>query len=458
MSMRHAIFAFVCLLAVFRCRGVDVDNYVKRQMQRYHIPGVSLAIVKDGKVISAKSYGLASVELNVPATKDSIYQIGSITKVFTATAVMILVNDGKIRLDDKITNYVSGLPRAWNGISVRHLLSHTSGITNDYVDVGDFSTRLRDPLSPKQFLESATNFPLASTPGEKWAYSNTGYYLLGLIIEKASGKSYADFMSQRIFVPLGMLSTSVNSLETVVTNRAGGYSWWNYGGLHNENYLDMSWAYSAGGITSSVMDLARWDAALYTEKLLPKSRLEQMWTLEKGQYPLGWGVNISKQYGRGLAHYGGTPGFSSGIVRWIDQRLTIIILENMHMVPSWDIVDGISYFYLPDLIKPKKDDEPELTRRHRELLSAAVAGTLNPELFAEESRKQFFPHEASQLQSDLMIPGSMKSFYLLDETLTEGPKPHRVRHYRAMFRKENFLLEVEFGDDGKIRDLRIAFK
>lgn len=456
--MRHFIFAFVCLFTAFRCPADGVDDYVKCQMRRYHIPGVSLAIVKERKVIKAKSYGLASVELNVPATKDTIYQIGSVTKVFTATAVMMLVNDGKIRLDDRITNYVSGLPPAWSGITVRHLLSHTSGITNDYADVGETSTRLRNPLSPEQFLESATNFPLASVPGEKWAYSNSGYYLLGLIIEKASGKSYADFMKQRIFVTLGMHSTGVNSLETVVTNRAGGYSWWNYGGLHNGNYWDISWAFSAGGITSSVMDLARWDAALYTDELLPKARLEQMWTLEAGQYPLGWGVDISKRYGRALNHFGGTPGSSSGIQRWIDQRLAIIVLANMQAVPSWDIVEGVSYFYLPDLIKPKKDDQPELTHAHRELLSAAVAGALDPELFAEEERKEFFPDKAAQLRSELMDPGSMKSFYLLDETLTDAPKPHRVRHYRAVFNKERLRVEVELGDNGKARDLRVAFK
>jgi D-alanyl-D-alanine carboxypeptidase len=326
----------------------QIDDFVIHQMQQRHIPGLSLAVVKNGKIIKAKGYGLASVELNVPATKDTVYEIGSVTKVFTATAVMMLVNDAKIRLDDKITNYLSGLPPAWTDITVRHLLSHTSGITNDYADVGETSTRLRNPLSPKEFLESATNFPLASSPGEKWAYSNTGYYLLGLIIEKASGKSYADFMRQRTFSPLGMNSTGVYRQETVVTNRACGYSWWDYGGLHNGNYWDISWAYSAGGITSSVMDLARWDAALYTDELLPRAILEQMWAIEGRHFPFAWGVNISSRYGRELNHWGGTPGFSAGIARWIDQRLTIILLTNMHEVPSWDIVDGIVHFYLLD--------------------------------------------------------------------------------------------------------------
>ena len=342
--------ALTCWLPLTNLLRADqIDDYVKQQMKQRHIPGLSLAVVKNNKIIKAKGYGLANVELNVPATKDTVYEIGSVTKVFTATAVMMLVNDGKVGLDDTITNYLSGLPQAWAGITVRHLLSHTSGITNDYVDVGETSTRLRNPLSPKEFLESATNFPLASPAGKKWAYSNTGFYLLGLLIEKASGKSYADFMSQRIFIPLGMDSTGVYSQETVITNRARGYVWWKYGGLHNGNYWDTSWPYSAGGVTSSVMDLVNWDAALYTDKLLPQARLEQMWATEAGRYSLAWGVSISSRYGRWLNHWGGTPGFSSGIERWLDQKLTIIVLANMHEVPSWEIVVGIRHFFLPDV-------------------------------------------------------------------------------------------------------------
>jgi CubicO group peptidase (beta-lactamase class C family) len=347
-SQLHLTLVLICLVALSNHLYADqIDDYVKRQMQRQHIPGLSLAIVKNGKIIKAKGYGLVNMELNVPATKDSVYEIGSVTKVFTATAVMMLVNDGKISLDDRITNYLSDLPQTWNEITVRHLLSHTSGITNDYCDVGETSTRLRNPLSPKEFMEFVANYQLASAPGKNWAYSNTGFYLLGLIIEKVSGKSYADFMRQRIFMPLGMNSTGVYSRETIITNRARGYTWWHYqNALYNGNYWDMSWAYSAGGITSSVMDLAKWDAALYTDKLLPKARLEQMWSPEKGRDPFAWGVDHDSRYGRRMQHFGGTPGFSSGIGRWTDQQLGIIVLMNMNEVPSWDIVDGIVKFYV----------------------------------------------------------------------------------------------------------------
>jgi CubicO group peptidase (beta-lactamase class C family) len=351
------------------------------------------------------------------------------------------------------------LPAAWSSITIRHLLTHTSGITNDYME-RKYPARLA-PLSAKQMIKSVADSPLAFQPGEKRAYSNTGYYLLGLIIEKASGKSYADFMKERIFVPLNMDSTCVNDLRVITTNRAGGYF---YGtDLRNNEYLDMSWAYSAGAIAGSLTDLVRWDAALYTDKLLPRARLEEMWTSYKRDdgtimtgVGLGWGFGVSPRYGRQLNHFGGMPGFSAGIERWIDQRLTIIVLANME-VPSWDMVDGVSYFYLPDLIKPKPENQPELTGKHQQLLLAAVAGTLDPELFAAGAGKEFFPNRARQLQSELRDLGRMKSLFLLDETMTESEQ-HRVRHYRAVFSKESLRVQVELDDKGRVSDLRVAFK
>jgi D-alanyl-D-alanine carboxypeptidase len=342
---RHAglIITLIGLITTCSSHADQIDDYVRREMRRQHIPGLSLGVVKDGRIIKAKGYGLANVELNVPATKDTVYEIGSVTKVFTATAVMILVNDGKIGLDDRITNYLSGLPSSWTDITVRHLLAHTSGITNDYNMATNYIGR-RIPLSPKAAIKSVAGSPLAFTPGAKKAYCNTGYYLLGLIIEKASGKSYGDFMKERMFIPLNMQSSRMNDLEAVITNRASGYVW--YRGLLNARYLDMSWAYSAGGLVTSVADMAKWDAALYSDKLIPQSLLQQMWTVG-GKDALGWGVAEGAPYGRFLNHSGQTPGFVACIERWIDQKLTIVVLANEQDVPSWDIVDGVSYFFCP---------------------------------------------------------------------------------------------------------------
>jgi D-alanyl-D-alanine carboxypeptidase len=438
----------------------DVDDYVNRQMRRHHIPGLSLAVVKDGKVIKAKGYGLANVELNVPATKDTVYQIGSVTKVFTSAAVMILVNDGKINLDDKITNYVSQLPQSWSDITVRHLLSHTSGITNDYAAETKYIGR-RAPLSARAMINSVSNSPLNSEPGAKVAYSNTGYYLLGLLIEKVSGKSYADFIKERIFVPLKMDSTRVNDPRTVITNRANGYF---YGtDLRNNEYMDMSWPYSAGALISSVMDMAKWDAALDTDKLLPRSRLEQMWTpykLNDGStvdyVGLGWGINTKPPCGRELSHFGQTPGFVAGFARWTDQRLTVIVLANREEVASWEIVDGISRRYLPKLNKPIADKAPDLTMKDRSLLQVVVSGNLDPQLFAESFRKDFFPTQANQLHNNTKELGAMKSFALVEEG-ADKLEHTTYRRYRATFGKEALRFYVELNQNEKISDLRIAF-
>ncbi|MDB6054005.1 MAG: pbpE 2 [Verrucomicrobiales bacterium] len=459
-SISFRILFTGCLLTAFHSRADDVDDYVNRQMRRLHIPGLSLAVVKDGKVIKAKGYGLANVELNVPATKDTVYEIGSVTKVFTSTAVMILVNDGKINLDDKITNYVSQLPQHWSGITVRHLLSHTSGITNDYAAETKYIGR-RAPLSARAMLSSVTNSPLNFEPGEKFFYSNTGYYLLGLLIEKASGKSYADFMKERIFVPLKMDSTCVNDSRAIMTNRANGYF---YGrDLRNNEYMDMSWPYSAGALISSVMDMVKWDAALYTDKLLPQNYREQMWKparLNDGStvdfLGLGWGIETKPPYGRGLMHFGQIPGFIAGFTRWTDQRLFVVVLANMEGVPSGDIVDGISRRYLPRRNNPIADKAPDVTMKDRSLLQAVMSGTLDQQLLAESFHKDFFPTQANELRNSTKELGVINSSALLEEG-ADKLEHTTYRRYRATFRKEVLRFYIESNQNGKISDLRIAF-
>jgi D-alanyl-D-alanine carboxypeptidase len=390
----------------------SVDDFVKRQMRLRQIPGLSLAVVKEGNIIKAKGYGLANVELNVPATQDTIYEIGSVTKVLTATAIVMLVNDGKMRLDDPITNYLSGLPAAWGGVTVRHLLAHTSGITNK-VDASRMD--LRFPFSTNKLFQAIANSPLSSEPGEKSAYSNTGYDLAGLILERVSGKRYADLLKDRIFDPLGMHSTRVNDRELIITNRASGYTIGAKGEVSNNDYVDSSRYFSAGGVVSSVMDLAKWDAALYTDKLLPKSRLEEMGTpvrLKDGSMVgLGWGIG-STPLGRGLAGQGRMPGFVAMVARWIDQRLTVIVLANQEVLSPWDIVSGVSERYLPALTKPIQDKTPERTKKDRELLMAAMAGTLDQQRFTENLRKSFFPQKANQIQKDTTGLRRIRSFVL----------------------------------------------
>ena len=179
----------------------EIDRYIEMQMRNLHIPGVSLAVVRGGRIVKAKGYGLANIEARSPAAHDSVYEIGSLTKQFTAAAIMLLVEDGKISLDDPVTKYFAGAPERWNRITVRHLLNHTSGIQNhvavpDYMDIFKISITSKNFPSREDLLQEFYKLPLEFEPGATWSYDNTGYYLLGVIVEKASGKDFWQFLDE----------------------------------------------------------------------------------------------------------------------------------------------------------------------------------------------------------------------------------------------------------------------
>ena len=287
----------------------ETDDYVQSQMQRQLIPGLSLAVIKEGKVILAKGYGLANVEHNVPAKPETIYQSGSLGKQFTATAVMLLVEEGKLRLDDKITKYLDGTPQAWKGITVRHLLTHTSGIKN----YGPEDLNYRQDYTEKELLHKVVSLPMDFAAGEKWSYSNTGYMLLGIVIRRASGEFYGDYLRKRVFTPLGMKTARIISEEDIIPNRAAGYRLVK-GQLKNQEWVSPLLNTTAdGSLYLTVLDLAKWDAALYTEKLLKRPSLEQMWTPVKTtdgkSHPYGFGWAIGDPRATGLSS---TAGLGKG--------------------------------------------------------------------------------------------------------------------------------------------------
>ena len=189
------LLAALVLSAVPSASADEVDNYVERHLRQLHIPGASVAVVRDSQIIKAKGYGLANVELNVPATKDTVYEIGSMTKQFTATAIMMLVEEGKVSLDDPVTKYFPAAPETWQHITIRHLLNHTSGIQNhvavpEFLNLFQTNIEFQPSLSRAELIKLFFKLPLEFQPGETWAYDNTGYYLLGIVVEQVSGKSY----------------------------------------------------------------------------------------------------------------------------------------------------------------------------------------------------------------------------------------------------------------------------
>src|SRR6266513_506399 len=385
MEIRHPAVA-IALLVTFGApvpgKADKIDDYVTAKIKRLHVPGASLAIVRDGHITKAQGYGFANLELRSPATKETVYEIGSTSKQFTATAIMMLVEEGKVRLDDPITKYFTEAPQRWRGITIRHLLTHTSGIQNHvavphWLDV--FRTNLAFETTPSrdELLKMFFKLPLEFQAGETWAYDNTGYYLLGIIIEKASGKSYWQFLDERIFKPLGMRATRNTDPQPIVPNRASGYEWKN-NRFENRPVLLPVIAFSAGSLLSTAEDMAKWDAALYSEKLVKKSSLDQMWTaaLTKdgadAPFNYGFGWFVDSYHGRRLVqHSGGTPGFSSVIYRFLDDKLTIIILTNHSDMITDELAIDIAGICLPALKRPegKPDPNPMTTAKSKEMVS-----------------------------------------------------------------------------------------
>ncbi len=339
-----------------------VDEAVHAQMRKQKLPGVSLGVMRNGKIIKTAGYGLANVELNVKVTPRSIFQTGSVGKQFTATAVMMLVEDGKIGLDDKITSYFPEAPPAWKEITVRHLLTHTLGIP-DYGGDEDLMYKdvinLHQDYTEDELVGKFAALPLNFRPGETWSYSNTGYVLLGVLIHRVTGKFYGDFLRERIFEPLGMNSTRIISEEDIIPNRSSGYRLVS-GQLKNQDWVAPSLNTTAdGALYTNVLDMAKWDAALYTDKLLKKASLDQMWTpamLSSGQtssYGFGWDINEVNGH-RVLRHDGEWQGFTTNISRYVDDRLTIVVLTNLggNSVSPRHIAEDVAAIYLPALKLP----------------------------------------------------------------------------------------------------------
>ena len=325
-----------------------VDAYIHSEMQRQHIPGLSLLVARDGKTVRAQGYGLANVELQVPVKPETIFQSGSVGKQFTATAVMMLVEEGKIKLDDPLTNYIKDAPAAWSQVTIRELLSHTAGFT-DYPKDFDF----RKDYTEADELKIVESLPLAYAPGTKWAYSNLGYLTLGIVIHRVTGKFYGDFLQERIFQPLGMTTTRIISEADIIPNRAAGYRLVK-GELKNQDWVSPVLNTTAdGSLYFSILDLAKWDAALYTKKLLHRSSLDEMWTPAKfknGQpnsdhYGFGWFI-LTKDGRRVLDHSGAWQGFETHISRYVDDRLTVVILSNLDGASLDKISDQVAKLYL----------------------------------------------------------------------------------------------------------------
>jgi CubicO group peptidase (beta-lactamase class C family) len=432
-----------------------VNDYIKAEMARQRIPGLSLAVIRDGQIILAKGYGLANVEHQVPVKPETIFQSGSMGKQFTATAVMMLVEAGKLNLSDPITKFFTEAPAAWNRITVRHLLTHTAG-TTDYPR--DFDFRL--DYTEDELLKRATAIPLVFQPGEKWSYSNLGYLLLGILIHKVSGQFYGDFLQERVFRPLGMTTARIISEADIVPNRAAGYRLVK-GELKNQEWVSPSLNTTAdGALYLTVYDMAKWDAALYTEKLVKNSSLLQMWTRVKlndgktAPYGFGWSLNEVRGH-RLIEHGGAWQGFKSQIARYVDDKLTVVVFANLSQANQGRIAHGVAAIYNPELapLSPKAitDNEPEVTALAKEIVQRATAGTLEAGRFTPEAWAAISP-SAAQVAEFLKTVGPLSGIELLEKTEREG---NRVYRYRLKYKDTSLFLGMSLNKEGKITRLNL---
>jgi CubicO group peptidase (beta-lactamase class C family) len=324
---------FLILLASLslaaRGRGDAVDDLIREAMRQHPIPGAALAIIHDGQTVKTAAYGTADLARRAPVTPETGFEIGSVTKQFTAAAILLLAQDGKLGVEDKIPRHLKGAPESWSRITIRHLLTHTSGLKN-YTGLDGFE--MARHLTQEQFIAKIAAWPLDFPPGEKWAYCNTGYNLLGYIIENASGKSYGDFLEQKIFGPLGMTATALREPGAVLRRRALGYETNRAGQFINRN-ADLTDVFSAGALVSTVGDLARWNAVLNTDGILTAASRAQMWTPAKlndgAAHPYGFGWFLEPWQGHAnIGHSGSTAGFSASLQRFPEAGLTVILLTN----------------------------------------------------------------------------------------------------------------------------------
>lgn len=338
-----------------------IDKAVLVEMKQQRIPGLALGVYEGGHIVKVQGYGFANVELNVRVKPETLFQSGSVGKQFVSMAIMMLVEEGKVNLENSITNYFPDAPTGWKPIKVKNLLSHTSGLAEYESDArtkpgAPFYLRLDH--TEGELLKMIEALPIENAPGDKWAYRNTNYVLLGMLIHRVTGEFYADFLARRIFSPLGMSSTRLISEADIIPNRAAGYQL-EKGELKNQDWVSPTFNSTAdGALYFNVLDIAKWDAALYTEKLVKKSSLDQMWTVFKlndgkpnsGHYGFAWAIDQVNGH-RVVEHGGAWQGFTCYIARYLDDGLTVVVLTNLdseHSKPA-KIAHALAGIYNPDL-------------------------------------------------------------------------------------------------------------
>jgi len=383
----------------------SIESFITTQMANQKIPGLAVGIYSRGQILLAKGYGQANVELAVPVKAGTIFQSGSVGKQFVSAAIMMLVEEGKLSLDDSIAKYFPDAPVTWKPIVIKNLLSHTSGLAEYESEErtgpkGPFYLRL--DFTEDELLTKIEALPIEAAPGEKWDYRNTNYVLLGILIHKVTGKPYYEFLSERIFEPLGMTSTRLISDRDIIPNRAAGYEI-GHGQLKNQEWVSPTFNSTAdGALYFNVIDLAKWDDALYGTKLLKQSSLDRMWTVyllndgkpNRAGYGFGWSIGKQNDHKR-IEHGGAWQGFTCDISRYPDDNLTVVVLTNLAGANPGliaQITAGLTdALLLPPKLVPIADTQPAIATSLAKLLDQLMAVADRPPQITDGTTARIMP-------------------------------------------------------------------
>lgn len=454
--MRFVIAAFFLVKAVVTfAQPPSVDQMIESLMAKRKIPGLALAVVEQGKVIFAKGYGQANLELGVPVTPDTVFDLASITKPITASCLMLLVQESKVGLDDPVAKYVPGAPTAWEKMTVRHLLQHTSGLADldhAFTNIGGGGLWAEYPKA--EMLKAVIGRPADFAPGAGWQYSDDGYFTLGVIIERASGQRYQDFVTSRFFAPLGMSTACFIDQWQIVRNRASGYTLRN-GAVAQIRRIWQIELNPFSGARATLRDMLRWEEELRSKRVLFPSTLDQMWTegeLNTGDptgYGLGWFIRNLRGY-RVIEHSGST-GTDFYIIP--EKKIAAVVLTNLDGHTGSDprsIAESVLGLLHPELRAPRlipeaTDPDAALSRKCWDFLRSVAAGgpdpgTGVPGLFDALSRKLGAAEKAA-IAAQL---GTASTFAFLAADPAQSPRPRpfgaevvSMRHLRVKSPKES---------------------
>lgn len=448
---RLMVLCLILGLGTSFVRADEIDDLVKQQMEADHIPGLSIAVVHKGKIVKLQGYGVSDLEKKTPVTPQTMFKIASVSKQFIASAIVLLAADGKLNLNDSMTRYFPDAPETWKPITLKHLLSHTSGLVRE--------SPAFHPIFAKSDLEivkATYPVPMKFQPGERWEYCNVGYFALADIIRQVSGKPWPEFCQERIFAKAGMPDTFATNAVPEKYGTLISYSW-------DENTSKKATEFAtlrpSGAFASTVVNLANWELSLQQGKVLSKKLQELMHqptVLNDGfpyPYGFGWETDTINAVAR-VRHGGSLGGFRTEFMRFPDEKLAVIVLSNQDSANPMKIASLVATTVLPNLkYRPIKDTDPAFSATVKKLLESWAEGTADSSIFTPASWKVFEPRFKN--------PNAIKGFKSLgpitDLSLVESRQTgdFRITRHRITFASQTQLIQIMRTKAGLIADMRL---